>query len=74
MKTFSKGQAERRNRTKEAVKMKEVRNSSGKLICRLDEKKTIVEIVYRGCKTQIHFKPNGTVEIINTKTTAQYVN
>ena len=50
--------------------MKEVRNANGKLICRLDEKKVMVEIVHKGCKTQIHFKPNGAIEVVNVKVTA----
>jgi len=46
--------------------MRDIKNSKGKLVCRLDEKATIVEIVQKGCKTLIHFKPDGTVKIINT--------
>jgi len=46
--------------------MKEIRNSQGKLVCCLDETNGIVEIAHKGCKTLIHFKPDGTVVIINT--------
>ncbi|CUH96368.1 hypothetical protein P22_2458 [Propionispora sp. 2/2-37] len=47
--------------------MRDIRNSKGKLVCRLDEKAGIVEIVYKGCKTLIRFKSDGTAEIINTE-------
>jgi len=46
--------------------LKEIRNANGKLLCRLDEKKSMIEIVHKGIKTQIYFKPNGMVEIIDT--------
>lgn len=48
--------------------MEEVRNSSNKLVCRLDKKKRMVEIVIKGCKTTIRFLDDGTVEIENVKT------
>jgi hypothetical protein len=47
--------------------MQDIRNIKGKLVCRIDEKAAIVEIVYKGCKTLICFKPDGTAEIINTE-------
>lgn len=47
--------------------MRDIKNSKGKLVCRLDEKTSIVEIVHKGCKTLIHFKPDGTAEVINTE-------
>jgi len=47
--------------------MRVIRNDKNKLICRLDEKRKIVEIMQKGNITIIHFKPNGTVEIIGGK-------
>jgi len=52
--------------------MKEIRNANGKLICRLDKKKGIIEIARKGCKTKIHFKPSDKIEIINEK--SKYIN
>jgi hypothetical protein len=46
--------------------MKEVRNTDGKLVCRVDEKKCLVEIVCSGCMTKIRFVPgDDTLEIKN---------
>ena len=47
--------------------MRDIKNSKGKLVCRLDEKAHIIEIVHKGCKTLIHFMPDGTAAIINTE-------
>ncbi len=47
--------------------MQDIRNTNGKLVCRLDEKAGVVEIVHKGCRTLVCFKPDGTVEIINTE-------
>jgi len=46
--------------------MQNIRNIQGKLVCRIDETQGIVEIVRKGYKTLIHFKPDGTAEVINT--------
>lgn len=43
--------------------MKDVRNKSGKLVCRLDEENQLVEIVHKGCTTRIRFLPDGSAEI-----------
>lgn len=51
----------------EVNEMQDVHNAHGKLACRLDKKERIVEIVHKGCRTVIQFKPDGTVEIINTE-------
>lgn len=48
--------------------MEEIRNSSNKLVCRLDKARRVVEIVIKGCKTTIRFLDDGTVEIENAKT------
>jgi len=47
--------------------MEEVRNAADKLVCRIDKGKKVVEIVMKGCKTQIRFLDDGTTEVINTK-------
>ena len=47
--------------------MEEIRNSSNKLVCRLDKARRVVEIVIKGCKTTIRFLDDGTVEIENAK-------
>jgi hypothetical protein len=54
------------NRGKEDAMMQDIRNIKGKLVCRIDEKACIVEIVQKGCKTVIHFRPDGTAKVINT--------
>ena len=45
--------------------MEELRNLNGKLVCRLDKKVSVVEIMHKGCKTLICFKPDGTTEVVN---------
>ena len=45
--------------------MRDIKNSKGKLVCRLNEKARIIEIVHKGCKTLICFKADGTAEVIN---------
>lgn len=41
--------------------MREVRNSCGKLLCRVDVKTKIVEIVIKGQKTLIQFLDNEVI-------------
>jgi len=45
--------------------MRDIKNSKGKLICRIDEKDSLVEIVHKGSKTIIRFKPDVAAEVIN---------
>jgi hypothetical protein len=47
--------------------MRDIKNSKGKLVCRIDEKASIVEIVHKGCKTMIRFKPDGMAEVVNSE-------
>ncbi|TEB04359.1 hypothetical protein Psch_04086 [Pelotomaculum schinkii] len=47
--------------------MREIKNSNGKLVCRIDEMASIFEIVHKGYKTLIRFKPDGTAEVINSE-------
>jgi hypothetical protein len=46
--------------------MREVRNSKGKLVCRVNSRDLLVEIICRGVKTTIRFLPDGTFEVINS--------
>ena len=48
--------------------MQDVKNAAGKLVCRIDTRMGIVEIIHKGCKTLIHFNPDGTVRVVNTET------
>ena len=45
--------------------MTEIKNSSGKLVCRLDAHYLIVEIVHRGVKTIIRIVPDGKPVVVN---------
>ncbi|EME3524863.1 MULTISPECIES: hypothetical protein [Enterococcus] len=47
--------------------MQDIRNSNGKLVCRVDASARIVEIVHKGICTIVHILDNGTCEVINTK-------
>jgi len=50
--------------------MREVRNSDGRLVCRVDDATGTVEISVKGCVTTINRKEDGTTEIIHSKRTA----
>jgi len=45
--------------------MKEVRNLRGKLVCRMCERRKVIEIQTKNQVTQIQFKPDGKAEIRN---------
>lgn len=48
-----------------------VRNSDGRLVCRINESAiTVIEIRIKNCVTLIKLNSNGKVEIINTKNPA----
>lgn len=47
--------------------MKEIKNSNGKLVCKVDEKNKIIEIVHKGYKTVLQFLENGTLVVLNTQ-------
>ena len=47
--------------------MKEIKNSNGKLVCKVDEKNKIIEIVQKGYKTVQQFLENGTLVVLNTQ-------
>ena len=47
--------------------MYEVRNSDGRLVCRIDEHTGAVEISIKGCATLIKRNVFGKIRVINTK-------
>ncbi len=47
--------------------MREIRNSDGRLVCRIDERTGVVEICIKGCKTVIERDSDGNISIVNTK-------
>jgi hypothetical protein len=50
--------------------MREVRNSDGRLVCRINEDTGAVEICVKGCVTLIERQPDGEIRIVNSITTA----
>jgi len=57
------------SKTQEGSKMWLIRNQAQKVICAVDAKEKSVEILHRGIKTRIKFKQDGTIEVIDQKTT-----
>jgi hypothetical protein len=51
----------------EVILMQEVRNSKGKLVCRADANLKLVEIIGKGQRTVVCFKPDGYVEVKNSQ-------
>jgi len=47
--------------------LKEVRNLDGKLVCRINKKRKIIEIKIKNCLTQIELLSDGSANVINTK-------
>ncbi|MGN0782814.1 MAG: hypothetical protein ACI4M0_00435 [Christensenellales bacterium] len=47
--------------------MEEIRNSSNKLVCRIDKATRTVEIVIKDCKTTIQFCDDGRTDVRNIK-------
>jgi hypothetical protein len=45
--------------------MRDVKNSAGKLVCRVDDETGTVEIVRSGTKTLLRLLPDGTFDIHN---------
>ena len=52
------------------TQMREVRNSDGLLVCRIDETTGTVEIIIKRCVTLIKRIDNDKYEVVNTKTAA----
>lgn len=49
--------------------MQEIKNSAGKLVCRIDATEKVVEIVHKGITTVIYILDNGTFEVVNNQAT-----
>jgi len=47
--------------------MREIKNSDGRLVAKLDEQSDIIVIRHKGYQTKITRKENGSYEIVNTK-------
>jgi len=50
--------------------MSEIRNLDGRLVCRVDDATSTVEIKVKDCITLIQVKPDGTTEVVNRKASA----
>lgn len=50
--------------------MRDVKNADNRLVAKLDEQSDTIIIQLKGYETRIIRKPDGTYEIINTKTIA----
>jgi hypothetical protein len=50
--------------------MREIRNSDGRLVCRINERTGEVEIQVKGCVTLIRRTDGGEIKIVNTRKTA----
>jgi len=46
--------------------MQDIKNSAGKLICRVDAEEKMVEIVHKGVRTVIYMHDDGSYNIENT--------
>jgi hypothetical protein len=57
----------RKTKSKGGEKMRDVRNSDGRLVCRIDEATGTVEIRIKGCVTLIERGPDGKPVIVNLK-------
>lgn len=51
-------------------KLIDIRNSQGKLVCRIDQPSKTIEIAIKCCVTTIRFTDDGKVNIENTQKTA----
>ena len=49
--------------------MQEIRNNSGKLVCRIDKPTKTVEIAVKGSVTTIRFSDDGTIKVTNKEKT-----
>ena len=47
--------------------MQSIRNADGKLVCRVDREKLSVEIVRRGCRTTVVFRPGRSPAVTNDR-------
>ena len=47
--------------------MREIRNSDGRLVCRIDEAAGVIEIYIKGCLTCIQWVPGGKAKITHAR-------
>ncbi|MDR1464757.1 MAG: hypothetical protein LBJ11_05595 [Oscillospiraceae bacterium] len=47
--------------------MHEIRNSDGRLVCRIDEIARVIEIYSKGCLTRIQWTPDGKLHISHAR-------
>jgi len=47
--------------------MQEIRNSDGRLVCRINEEAGFIEISIKGCLTWIQWSPGGKLKITHTR-------
>jgi hypothetical protein len=52
---------------REANEMREVRNSDGRLVCKVDERTGAVEISIKGCVTLIERTEDGRIKVVHRK-------
>ena len=50
--------------------MREIRNSEGRLVCRVDEITGTVEIIVKNCVTLIERTKDGEIKVVNSKKAA----
>ncbi|MDR0862199.1 MAG: hypothetical protein LBN30_05435 [Oscillospiraceae bacterium] len=50
--------------------MKPIKNADGRLVAKLDEQSDTIAIKLKDCETEITRKPDGSYEVVNTKTAA----
>ena len=53
--------------TEEVKAMKDIKNSAGKLVCRVDMSTLLVEIVHKGIVTTVRFLPDNQIEVISSE-------
>ena len=47
--------------------MKDIKNKNGKLVCKVDERNRLIEIVHKGHKTILQFLENGKLVVLHTQ-------
>ena len=50
--------------------MREIRNSDGRLVCKVDERTGAVEIIVKGCITTVERTQDGKIKVVNSKEAA----
>ncbi|GHV10205.1 hypothetical protein FACS1894217_15570 [Clostridia bacterium] len=50
--------------------MRDIKNADDRLVAKLDEQSDTIVIKLKDCETRITRKPDGSYEVVNTKTAA----